>query len=149
MSYVKTNHWNVTLHKYGLGDSTKTIYLTEADLNGQGTFAMKDKKNEPGNKIRLEINEATAVFNNVTGGSGDLEMLHVNCEGCEFEMFENIIKSGLHWRIKIIQFGSHFFPEIPRLTERFCAIRSELKKSHRMVYGLAFGWERWDRKRDS
>ena len=61
-------------------------------------------------------------------------------------MLENIIKSGLHWKIKIIQFGSHFFSEIPRLTERFCVIRSELKKSHRMVYGLAFGWERWDRK---
>ena len=99
-----------------------------------------------GKKIRLEIIEASTAFNNVTGGSRDLDLLHVNCEGCEYEMLENIIKAGLHWRIKIIQFGTHFFQEIPRLTERFCAIRSELKKSHRMVYGLAFGWERWDRK---
>ena len=146
LNHVKNNQWDVTVHKYGLGDSTKTILLTEADIKGQGTFAMKDKKAEAGKKIRLEIIDATAAIKNVTGGSGDLDLLHVNCEGCEYEMLENIIKSGLHWKIKIIQFGSHFFSEIPRLTERFCVIRSELKKSHRMVYGLAFGWERWDRK---
>ena len=149
MNHVKTNQWDVTVHKYGLGDSTRTILLSEADIRGQGTFAMKDKEAETGKKIRLEIIEATAAFNNVTGGSGDLDLLHVNCEGCEYEMLENIIKAGIHWRIKIIQFGSHFFSEIPRLTERFCVIRSELKKSHRMVYGLAFGWERWDRKSDT
>ena len=107
---------------------------------------MKNKEVETGNKIRLEIIEASAAFNNVTGGTGDLDLLHVNCEGCEYEMLENIIKSGLHWKIKIIQFGTHFFPEVPRLTERYCAIRSELSKSHQMVYGTAFAWERWDRK---
>ena len=110
---------------------------------------MKDNEAEGGKKIPLEIIDATTAFNNVTGGAGDLDLLHVNCEGCEYEMLENIIKSGLHWRIKIIQFGTHFFTGIPRLTERFCAIRSELKKSHWMVYGVAFGWERWDRKTDT
>ena len=107
---------------------------------------MKDNEAEEGKKIPLEIIDATTAFNNVTGGVGDLDLLHVNCEGCEYEMLENIIKSGLHWKIKIIQFGTHFFPEVPRLTERFCAIRSELSKSHRMVYGTAFAWERWDRQ---
>ena len=136
----------MTVYKYGLGDTTRTILLSEAGLKGQGTFGMKDNEADEGKKIPLGILEASTVFHNVTGGVGDLALLHVNCEGCEYEMLENIIKAGLHWRIKIIQFGTHFFKEIPRLTERFCAIRSELKKSHRMVYGLAFGWERWDRK---
>ena len=87
---------------------------------------MKNKEVETGKEIRLEIIEASAAFNNVTGGTGDLELLHVNCEGCEYEMLENIIKSGLHWKIKIIQFGTHFFPEVPRLTERFC----DMHKKH-------------------
>ena len=139
----------MSVHKYGLGDSTKTIFLSEADIKGQGTFAMKDTMAEAAMMYKLNIIEAAAAFNNVTRGSADLDLLHVNCEGCEYEMLENIIKSGLHWRIKIIQFGTHFFTGIPRLTERFCAIRSELKKSHWMVYGVAFGWERWDRKTDS
>ena len=136
----------MSVHKYGLGDSTKTIFLSEADIKGQGTFAMKDTMAEAAMMYKLNIIEAAVAFNNVTRGSADLDLLHVNCEGCEYEMLENIIKSGLHWRIKIIQFGTHFFPEVPRLTERYCAIRSELSKSHKMVYGTAFAWERWDRK---
>ena len=107
---------------------------------------MKDKNAGPEKTIKLEIIEASTAFNNVTGGSGELDLLHVNCEGCEYEMLENIIKSGLHLKIKIIQFGTHFFPEVPRLTERYCAIRSNLSQSHRMVHGIAFAWERWDRK---
>ena len=47
---------------------------------------------------------------------------------------------------RIIQFGTHYFPQVTRLTERYCKIREELGKTHRMVYGQAFGWERWDRK---
>ena len=145
-NHVKTNQWDVTVHKFGLGDSTRRIFLSESDIKGQGTFAMKDKEAEEGKKIPLEIIEATTAFTNVTGGSEDLDLLHVNCEGCEYEMLENLIKSGLHWKIKIIQFGTHFFSEIPNLTERYCAIRSELTQSHKMVYGTAFAWERWDRK---
>ena len=136
----------MTVHKYGLGGTTRTVLLSEADINGLGTFAMKENEAEAEKNIRVEIIEATTVFTNVTGGSGYLDLLHVNCEGCEYEMLENIIKSGLHWKIKIIQFGTHFFPEVPRLTERYCAIRSELSQSHRMVYGTAFAWKRWDRK---
>ena len=137
---MTNNQWDVKVHKYGLGDTTRTILLSEADLKGQGTFGMKDNEADEGKKIPLEIIDASTAFNNVTGGSGDLDLLHVNCEGCEYEMLENIIKSGLHWKIKIIQFGTHFFPEVPRLTERYCAIRSELSKSHQMVYGAAFAW---------
>ena len=124
--HVKTNQWDVTVHNYGLGDTTRTILLSGADIKGVGTFAMKDNEADEGKKIPLEIIEATTVFTNVTGGSGDLDLLHVNCEGCEYEMLENLIKSGLHWKIKIIQFGTHFFPEVPRLTGRFC----DMHKKH-------------------
>ena len=46
----------------------------------------------------------------------------------------------------MIQFGSHYFPGISDLTQRFCAIRESLNQTHQMVYGQAFGWERWDRR---
>ena len=47
---------------------------------------------------------------------------------------------------RIIQFGTHYFPQVSRLTERYCKIREELRKSHTLVYGVAFSWERWDRR---
>ena len=46
----------------------------------------------------------------------------------------------------MIQFGSHYFPSVPGLTRRFCAIREALSVTHHMVYGQAFSWERWQRK---
>ena len=97
---MRTNQWDVEVHKYGLGDGTRTILLSEADLKGQGTFGMKDNEADEGKKIPLEIIEASTVFNNVTGGTGDLDLLHVNCEGCEYEMLENIIRENLHTKIR-------------------------------------------------
>ena len=98
--HVKINQWEVEVHDYGLGDSTRTILLSEADLKGQGTFGMEDTAGELEKKIKLEIIDASTVFNNVTGGAKELDLLHVNCEGCEYEMLENIISSGLHMKIK-------------------------------------------------
>ena len=78
----------MTLHNYGLGDTTRTILLSEADIKGQGTFGMKDNEEDEGKKIPLEIIEATAAFNNVTGGSGDLDL---HCSG-NWTLYTNIFQ---------------------------------------------------------
>ena len=38
----------MTVHKYGLGETTRNILLSEADIKGQGTFAMKDEEADAG-----------------------------------------------------------------------------------------------------
>ena len=95
------NQWRVDVHNYGLGDSTRTVLLSQTDLQGQGTFGMKDSE-EGGEKIPLDIREASVVVRNVTTGAGaeTLDLLHVNCEGCEYEMLENIIRANLHTNIR-------------------------------------------------
>ena len=98
--HLKTNSWTVEVHQYGLGDATKTIYLSEADLKGQGTFGMKETARDDEKNIKLDIVDAATAFNNVTGDSEDLDFFHVNCEGCEYEMLENIINFNLHKKIK-------------------------------------------------
>ena len=92
----------MSVHNYGLGDSTRTVLLAPEDLRGQGTFAMKGTDQEGGEKISLDIMEASVVVRNVTAGAGaeDLDLLHVNCEGCEYEMLENIIRANLHTTIR-------------------------------------------------
>ena len=53
------------------GDTSRTILLSEADIKGQGTFAMKDKDAGAEKTIKLDIIEASTAFNNLTGGSGE------------------------------------------------------------------------------
>ena len=95
-----SNQWAVNVHNYGLGDATRTVLLSQADLQGQGTFAMENSEQDEGQKIPIEIREASMVVRNVTAGAEDLDLLHVNCEGCEYEMLENIIRADLHKQIR-------------------------------------------------
>ena len=94
-----SNQWAVNVHNFGLGDGNRTVLLSQADLQGQGTFGMKNTEHE-GQKIPLDIIEASVVVRNVTAGAEGLDLLHVNCEGCEYEMLENIIRENLHTKIR-------------------------------------------------
>ena len=98
--HSESNQWRVEVHNYGLGDSTRTVLLAPEDLQGQGTFGMKDTEREDKQKIPLDIIEASVVVRNVTAGAEDLDLLHVNCEGCEYEMLENIIRDNVHTKIR-------------------------------------------------
>ena len=98
----REKQWEVSLHKVGLGDNNRTVFLSPADLRGQATFGMEntEAEAESDNTVELEIKEASQVLSEVLAQAEDVDLLHVNCEGCEYEMFENIIKSGLTDRIK-------------------------------------------------
>ena len=78
-------------------------------------------------------------------GSDAIDLLHVNCEGCEWEMFDNLIETKVLESIKSIQFSAHYFSQVPNLLSRYCKLKKTLAMTHKMVYGQSFGWERWDR----
>lgn len=141
------NDWDVSVHKYGLGASNRIVELLESEVLGQSTFGMKGSENvEEEEIIELPIRKTADVIKNITSNTpGNIDLLHVNCEGCEWEMLENIIKENLHHQIRIIQFSSHFFPQVEGITSRYCKIQEKLRESHEMVYGQSWGWERWDK----
>ena len=125
----------------------RVVKLAESDQAGQGTFGMVNSKNLNEKYEELKIRKASeeieyeSIFFN-----GTVDLLHVNCEGCEWEMLEDIISSGQHTNIRTIQFGSHYFRQVEDIVARFCRIRAELSRTHVMVWGQAWGWERWDRR---
>ena len=100
--HVREHQWEVSLHQAGLGQTNRTVFLSEDDLKGQETFGMEDT--EAGDrKVQLDIKEASSVLDSVRG-SQEVDLLHVNCEGCEYEMFENIIQAGLTEKIKYVSY---------------------------------------------
>ena len=120
--------------------------LAAADKAGQETFGMENSLNLTQNFEELQIRRASEELEYVSKFfNGTVDLLHANCEGCEWEMLEDIISSGQHTNIRTIQFGSHYFRQVEDIVARFCRIRAELSRTHVMVWGQAWGWERWDR----
>ena len=97
--------------------------------------------------IEMEIREAGPDIRKIATNYKDtVDLLHVNCEGCEWEMFENIIEHNLQTHIRIIKIGAHYFDQVGDIAERYCKIRETLNRTHYMVYGKPWAWERWDRR---
>ena len=57
---------------------------------------MAGRGDKQADKIPLQIREAASVLSGLSG----IALLHVNCEGCEWEMLENIIQAGQHRHIR-------------------------------------------------
>jgi len=141
-----SNGWDATVNKFGLGSNDRIVKLSKASIIGQSTFGMKET--EGGDFEELQIRDASKAVGEVLRSLKDkteVDLLHVNCEGCEWEMFENLISSGIHTKIRMIQFGTHYFSQVEN-TQRYCHIRDSLSQTHHMLYGEAWGWERWDRR---
>merc|ERR1712142_1430885 len=62
----------------------------------------------------------------------------------EFGYNATLYNYGLGGNDRSIQFSFHFFHQVPNLVPRYCKIKTELNKTHNMIYGQSFGWERWD-----
>ena len=75
------------------------MLLSPEEITGQSTFGMASNG---GGKIPLEIREAASVLREVRGQASmpSIALLHVNCEGCEWEMLENIIQAGEHSHVR-------------------------------------------------
>jgi len=141
------NGWDATINNFGLGLNNRIVKLSKSSIIGQSTFGMKETEGDEFEE--LKIKDASKIVSNVLRNlneKDEVDLLHVNCEGCEWEMFENLIGSGIHTKIRMIQFGSHYFSQVEGITQRFCQIRKTLGMTHHMVYGEAWGWERWDRR---
>lgn len=129
-----------TVHPYGLGSSTRTV--GGVNLAGESTFAMESSSTGNGG-TELLIRSIKDVW--VELGSPRVDLLHVNCEGCEWEMWETLLDEGLVQQMETVQFGTHWFPQVKDIEKRYCAIEGRMKETHSIAFKQAFGWERWIR----
>jgi hypothetical protein len=83
-------------------------------------------------------------------GLNDVSLLHMNCEGCEFDVLESLISQNLLVNFPSIKFDVHYADFLesdinPKLLDRYCRIQYELSKRFKLVAGVPFLKERWDR----
>ena len=84
---------------------TRDFYVSKDEW---GSSLHEDKKNliEP-EIIKVKCVRATDFINDIANDTCDDIFLHLNCEGAEFEIMEDLIKSGAYKKIKKLEIAFH------------------------------------------
>lgn len=135
------------LYNVGLGFSSRVVKLAKSSLDGQGTFVMSGKESKDA-FTSLKILSPKDFFASVPNLNATAPFLHVNCEGCEYEVFEAFIQEKILGIFSVIQISFHYYSGVTHPFSRYCHIRTALSQLYQMdPGGIAFGWERWVRKK--
>ena len=169
-----------TLHNYGLGAKTRRAHLrlsgtasrvvnlvnlTDAadsdDLEDLDSAETGDLGDPEGTETVLIRSAAEAIPEVLAEDrTGFVELLHVNCEGCEYDVVKGLSQTGQLLRVGQIQLATHLleytgpaadFQEALSLSlqisvKRYCEMHQMLSLTHDRVWGLPWVWERWTRR---
>lgn len=79
--------------------------------------------------------------------AGHIDLLYVNCEGCEYDLLADIIDKKFVASINYIFVQFHGIAERSNHVHERCALRSKLLETHEPVFNFPFVWEGWRRKK--
>ena len=128
------NH-KIIIHRFGLADRTKRVSI---GLRGDSSsIYVKDNHSE-----EIQLVGASDHFQNKNFLRVDL--MKINIEGAEFDLFDHLIESGLATRINNIQVQFHNF--VDDADKRMAIIQLQLKATHFIIYSYPYIWENWERK---
>jgi hypothetical protein len=136
---------NVSVLPYGLGRSNYRLLVEE---QGKGTSLMMSPSNkgvkDPRHEVYANVKEVCAELNSI-GLRGRVNVMYMNCEGCELENLDRLIVCGLIDSFEIIHFATHHIARVD-VPHTICELRERLAKTHKYVFGVPYAQERWVRK---
>ncbi|CAE7566974.1 CPK2 [Symbiodinium sp. KB8] len=148
------------LHNYGLGSKTRRALLrlsgtasrivnmtqTGADLEEDLEDELDDEEGDPEGTETVWIRSAAEAIPEVLAEdrTGFVELLHVNCEGCEYDVVQGLSQTGQLFRVGQIQLATHLleytgpasdFQEALSLSlqisvKRYCEMHQTLSLTH-------------------
>ncbi|CAF3774630.1 unnamed protein product [Rotaria sp. Silwood1] len=146
-------------HMYHIGLSNKNdlIDVTWQDIKESQALTLigkQENKQNIGNnqKYKLILRDIAEILfefhllSTTSNGiiTGELNLLHLNCEGCEYDVIERLVKTNLIKYIRIIQLGSHRPAAIhTTVNQRYCCLQQMLSMTHHLQFGVPWAWERW------
>eukprot|EP00931_Biecheleriopsis_adriatica_P054937 TRINITY_DN32385_c0_g1_i1.p1 TRINITY_DN32385_c0_g1~~TRINITY_DN32385_c0_g1_i1.p1 ORF type:complete len:363 (+),score=74.82 TRINITY_DN32385_c0_g1_i1:26-1090(+) len=160
-----------TLHNYGLGARTRQMKLrlsgtasrtvdgAEEVLGDHADSLAETDGTEPV-LIRAAaeaVPEVLAAASSAPSSrSVGIELLHVNCEGCEYDVVEGLRKAGQLEGVAQVQVATHLLEHnAPAANweevsvKRYCEMHRILSQTHDRAWGLPWVWERWTRRKNT
>lgn len=142
-----SNENSVLVFQFGAGSRNTQLNVSIAGKDGDATSVFEHTTNKT---TKIQLYNITDIFIGLgLNCLNELDLLTINCEGCEFEILEEILKTNMIMFIKNIQFATHTtLLYLKNPIERYCKIQELLSRTHIISYQYKFIWESWKRKNE-
>lgn len=135
----------VALYNFGLARKDDRFFVNVRGHGGDATSIFDG--NDNGGSCMLRVVNTTQFLLQVGVPCYEVDLITVNCEGCEFEIMEELISSGMIGQFRHVQFATHpTLAHLKKAPERYCEIQEKLKRTHKVSYQYKWCWESWTRK---
>jgi FkbM family methyltransferase len=141
----KTNP-KIEIQPYGLGNRARNLSVEPADSSNTGTSIFRKLSSTNSSIIQqIQLLEVIRVIENIRRTKtkdGIIDMISINCEGCEFEIIPALILNNLTQYFRIIQFATHI-DVLKNASCIYCQIEQALERTHQIIYHYTMLWEAW------
>ena len=145
MEKFQTNG-KVEIRPYGLGNRARNLSVELRGAENIGTSIFQKPSMNNSSKVRqiqlLDVIKVIEDIRNTRTRNGIIDMISINCEGCEFEILPALILNNMTQYFRIIQFGSHM-DLINGSSCIYCQIEQALERTHKIKYHYMMLWEAW------
>ena len=138
-----TDQTNIVVCRFGIGKEDRTDTVK---MDGQATSKFLGTDAPKASLVPLRQVNATNFLLQMTIKYHEIDLLTINCEGCEYDILDTVLDSTLVNQFKHIQISFHHFGQLGNTLKRWCEYQELLKRTHRMVYQYKLFWESWTRK---
>ncbi|XP_055995386.1 uncharacterized protein LOC125647122 [Ostrea edulis] len=133
----------VKTYNFGLG---KTYEEMSVKIQGVGTSIFHILLS--GKTETIKIVNVVDFFIQIGVGCNTVDLLTINCEGCEFDVLETLLSTTLIEKFDHIQFQPHHTVSVPgNYICRHCRLRQLLARTHTIEYEYPHIWEAWRRNK--
>jgi len=144
--------WNpkIEIQPYGFGNRARNLSVEPHDYGNAGTSIFRKLSAANSSKIeQIQLLDVVQVIENIRKTrttNGMIDMISINCEGCEFEILPALILNNMTQYFRIIQFSTHtdLFAASSCI---YCQIEQALHRTHGSVYHYRKLWEGWSLKK--
>ncbi|MCC5951653.1 MAG: FkbM family methyltransferase [Acidimicrobiia bacterium] len=126
----------IVTHPVGLSDRDTTATM---EIHGPGSNVYSTTGE--GDVVEIQLRDVAAVLDSLDVDRVDL--LKVNIEGGEYDLFDRLIETGWLPRIRTVLVQFHEWH--PGAYRRRFRIRRALSRHHRQVWNYPWMWEKWTR----
>ncbi len=128
---------NIHVHPYGISDHTGRADIR---IDNDSTSVHRTK----GRPIDIELRSAQEVFATLGIGTADVDLIKINIEGCEYELLQHFIDTGMIGGLRDIQVQFHDF--VPDAPMRMKNLQQQIETTHELMWQYRFVWENWRRR---